>query len=219
MWGLCCLCNPARTRCNLDERHENETERQFGRFVDAWVSIAKSVASIADTYKFSNGPKVATSFTLLLGGKPVAKVGQAQATFTPIPDNDSLPVAVVGVDSLGILGALLAAGQTIGITVDNALVCAFVEDASALPQTINGVTYPSLISGVLNPATPTLPNTTANVTYTILNADGSTFATGSGAVQVVAGAAVGGTLILSAPVPTVAPTPAPASARPVARGR
>jgi hypothetical protein len=122
-------------------------------------------------------------------------------TPTNISDSQPTPVAVLGIDSVGLLGAQLATGATIAVTVDNTAVATFVADATPQPQPqANGTSVPSLISGDLVPASPVVGNTTANVSFAITNADGSAGSTGSASFQLQAGTAVSEQIVFGAPV-------------------
>lgn len=177
--------------------YENEREeRHFHQQVlKLLMSIESTLKQILAGEK-PTGPGPAVEFKILIGGNT------AMAT-TPTIISDSQPtaVAVLGIDSVGVLGASLPTGATIAVTTDNAAVASFTADATPQPQPQpGGTSVPSLISGDLVPASPVLANTTANVSFAITNADGSAGATGSASFQLGAGAAVSEQIVFGAPV-------------------
>jgi hypothetical protein len=174
----------------------------FERAVVAFEKLASAITEEIDTEGQALGPAVAAQ--ILIGGK------MGSATVTPISDSQPTPVAVIGIDAALVLGAALAAGASIKITVDNTAVATFVQDASPLPQNTTlasgaaGPQVPSMISGVLQPALPVLANTPANVSYDITNADGTDGGSGSAAFQLVAGTEVTQSIVFGAPIAAAA---------------
>jgi hypothetical protein len=191
-------------------------EALVSRGVVALETIAAAAKSLAEGPFPATG--TAVNFKIYIGGT----MGSA----SPVPISDlpaGTPVVVIGMDGAGALGAQLAAGAKIAMSVDNQLVATFVPDPSPVPQpTTNpdgsaGAPITPLITGKLVAATPLLLDTVANVSYDITNADGSDGGSGSAAFEPVVGTETSAAIVFGVPLPTAPPVaagarrPAPAA--------
>lgn len=103
-----------------------------------------------------------------------------------LPDNDTAPYYIFGVDAKGVAGAALPAGASIAppVSADPNTV---ILTPDATPQVApNGVQ--SLASGtVSSPATVAQPNVAINITAQVTNADGSAGASLTDTVTIAPG--------------------------------
>jgi len=199
---------------------DEQTEKLLTRAVVALESLPGIKAALEKLAVDEAPSPFAVEFYLLLGGITDMQKGKvfggsrsgrsAARAGAPTPITDAptgQKIAVVGVDAQGVLGAQLAPGASILITVANGangVAATFVADASPAPVSFvdaNGKqqnSVPSLVSGVLTAAQPIDPNDPFVVSYAITNADGSAGDTGSGTATIVPGVEASEVLVLQA---------------------
>lgn len=197
-------------------------DEQYAGILAAGVAALERIATAAEAIARNTvpapPPATAVSFLLLLGGLDVKK-GQIfggkrgkTAAGGPVSITDDPAgqlIAVVGVDKQGVLGAPLAAGAKIAISVgagaSGKTAATFTADAS--PRAVNftdangnpQTNVPSLISGILAAQqSPVDPNDPFTVSYAITNPDGTPGDTGSGSAQIVPGTEASEVLVLQA---------------------
>lgn len=173
----------------------SEETRDFHLFLHELRRIAaaeESIASSLQTIKIVLASPLAGA-VFIFGGKQHMTNKLKDSGPIQIPDTSTgEPVAVVGVDAAGALGAKLKPGSTIAITILDPTVAAFVPDASPLPQNVtdangNPLSVASMISGKIVPASPLKVNVVTTATYAITNADGTAGDTGSQDFEYAAG--------------------------------
>jgi len=123
-----------------------------------------------------------------------------------LPDDDSAPYYILGIDAKGVKGAQLAAGASLAVTSADPNTVVVTPDASPAVEPTSGLQ--SLASGtVSSPASPAAPNTAIAINAAVTNADGTAGISVSDTVTVTPGAAaaLGEVFGAAVPVPVVAP--------------
>lgn len=146
---------------------------QLKRFVSQFTRLVDVAQQFLEQYKLEvaaiqtiakelhSGPGNAVAVEVYLQtGATMSPQNKAVGTPTMIVDSATNRIFVFGTDSLGALGAQLAAGDSVAVTIDNAAVASILADASPLASSVASadgkvpVGTPSVYSGVVSPVTP-----------------------------------------------------------------
>ena len=189
---------------------------QFGQILGALTSTSNSLNSISADTKASLSilgemrdqlkliasylaPQPATSISIRF------KKAKGENMPLSLPDTMQDTYVIVGKDAMGVLGAQLAAGQTLSVVSSDPATVLVTPDASPAPTSGDpGVPdgTPTVGSGSVKSANPPAqPNVAITVTATVTNADGSVAETVSDTVTITPGVATSVGELFGAAVP------------------